>query len=50
MVSKYKDKFVLVSGYDEVLTAAIAYGYTKAIHVDELAAVYPKAVPLDIPM
>jgi len=50
LVHKYQDKFVLVSGYDEVLSAALAYGYKHAVHVDELAAVYPKAVPLDIPM
>lgn len=50
LVDKYKDKYVLVSGSDEVLEAALNYGYIKAIHVDELAAVYPMAVPMDIPM
>ena len=49
LVEKYKDKYVLICGYDEVLNTAINYGYTKAIHVDELAAVYPNSVPLDIP-
>ena len=41
---------MLVCGYDQVLLAAINYGYKKAIHVDELAAVYPNAVPIDVPM
>lgn len=50
LVDKYKDKFVLVCGFDEVLPTAIEYGYPNAIHVDELAAVYPGAVPMDIPM
>ena len=50
LVEKYKGKYVLVCGYDEVLKAALSYGYDKAIHVDELAAVYPDAVPLDVPM
>lgn len=50
LVEEYKDKYVLVCGYDEVLDAAIKYGYKKAIHVDELAAVYPNAVPMDIPI
>ena len=50
LVNQYKDKYVLVCGYDEVLAAALAYGYDKAIHFDELAAVYPNAVPMDIPM
>lgn len=50
LVDQYKGKYVLVCGYDEVLSAALAYGYDKAIHVDELAAVYPNAVPIDIPM
>jgi ribonucleotide monophosphatase NagD (HAD superfamily) len=49
LVDKYKNKYVLVCGYDEVLDAALKYGYEKAIHVDELAAVYPNAVPMDIP-
>ena len=49
LVDRYKDKYVLVCGYDEVLDAALKYGYEKAIHVDELAAVYPNAVPIDIP-
>lgn len=40
----------MVCGYDEVLDAALKYGYEKAIHVDELAAVYPMAVPMDIPV
>jgi ribonucleotide monophosphatase NagD (HAD superfamily) len=50
LVDEYKDKYVLVCGYDEVLDAALKYGYSKAIHVDELAAVYPNAVPIDIPI
>lgn len=50
LVEKYKDKYVLVCGYDEVLDAALKYGYNKAIHVDELAAVYPDAVPMDVPI
>jgi ribonucleotide monophosphatase NagD (HAD superfamily) len=50
LVDQYKGKYVLVCGYDEVLNAAISYGYDRAIHVDELAAVYPNAVPIDIPM
>ena len=50
LVAQYRDKWVLVCGYDEVLDAAIKYGYKKAIHVDELAAVYPNAVPIDIPI
>ena len=33
-----------------MLDAALKYGYKKAIHVDELAAVYPNAVPMDIPI
>ena len=50
LVDRYKDKYVLVCGSDEVLSAALAYGYEKAIHVDELAAVYPNSVPMDIPI
>jgi len=50
LVEKYKDKYILISGYDESLNAIVSYGYNKAIHVDELAAVYPTAVPLDIPV
>jgi len=50
LVEEYRDKYVLVCGYDEVLDAALKYGYEKAIHVDELAAVYPNAVPMDIPI
>ena len=50
IVDQYKDKYILICGYDEVLSAALSYGYHKAIHVDELAAVYPDAVPLDIPL
>ena len=49
LVDRYRGKYVLVCGYDEVLDAALKYGYEKAIHVDELAAVYPNAVPIDIP-
>ena len=47
-LERYQDKYIIISGTDESLNAAISYGYKKAIHVDELTAVYPTAVPPDI--
>ena len=50
MLEKYKDSYILIAGYDEVLKVALSYGYHKAIYVDELAAIYPSACPCDLPV
>lgn len=41
----YKDKYVLVSGLGEMIKLAQLYGYTKAIDITELLALYPSIWP-----
>ena len=41
IIEGLKDKWVLVTGkYDEIKVAQ-HYGYKKAIHIEELCAMYP---------
>jgi len=48
VVKRYEDKYVLVSGYFDCLAVAISYGYKKAIDIEELVALYPDSMPLDV--
>ena len=45
-MAKYGDKFVLVSGNKDVMEVCKHYGFTKAIHVEELYALMPVLSPL----
>jgi ribonucleotide monophosphatase NagD (HAD superfamily) len=40
IMERYRDKYVLVTGRYEELRVCHHYGYQKAIHVEELAAIY----------
>lgn len=48
ILEEFRDKFVLVSGFYDELRVAQHYGYKYAVHVEELAAVYPEAVYNDL--
>lgn len=48
LVPNYADKYVLVSGIGSILEICRAYGFKKAIHVDEVFAMCPELVPNDI--
>lgn len=43
-IKDYEDKFVLIDGIGYVLEIALSYGFKKAIHINELASLFPKAV------
>ena len=48
ILDQFRDKYVLVSGFYEELRVAQHYGYSKAVHVEELTALFPDAVQNDI--
>lgn len=50
IMEQYKDKYVLVTGRYEELKVCHHYGYMKAIHVEELGAVYHDQAPNDLPL
>ena len=41
LVSRYGSQYVLVSGLGKMLELAGLYGYSKAIDIEELFALYP---------
>ena len=43
---EFKDKYVLVTGNKDVMSVCQEYGYTKAIHAEELYALMPYLCPL----
>ena len=46
LVPEFKDKYVLVTGNKDVMSVCQEYGYTKAIHAEELYALMPYLCPL----
>ena len=50
IIEELKDKWVVITGkYDEIKVAQ-HYGYNKAIHIEEICAMYPDEAPNDIPL
>lgn len=43
---EYSNEYLLVSGMGEVLEICQAYGFKKAIHVDEVYAMCPELMPM----
>lgn len=50
MLKEYADKYVIVTGTLDELNVAQVYGYKKAIHVEELSAMYNDQIPNDLPV
>jgi hypothetical protein len=50
ILDNYRDKHVIVTGSYEELNVALTYGYSKAIHVEELAVFYSDQIPNDLPV
>ena len=48
IIEEFKDKYVLVSGFFDELRVAQHYGYKFAIHVEELASIFPDQAPNDL--
>ena len=48
MLEKFKDDYILIIGYQDVLNVALHYGYKKAIDIMELIAIYPQVVGYEI--
>ncbi len=48
ILEEYRDKYVLVSGFYDELRVSLHYGYKKAIHVEELAVIFPDQAPNDL--
>ena len=48
IIAMYKDKFVVVTGKYDELRVAQSYGYSKVVHVEELAIVFPDIAPNDM--
>ncbi len=48
LVKKYADKYVLVSGLGKMIELAQLYGYSKAIDIEELFALYPVISPVTL--
>lgn len=48
IIAQYKDKFVVVTGKYDELRVAQGYGYRYAVHVEELAVVFPDEAPNDM--
>ena len=46
LVSDYGDKYVLVTGNGSIMSVCESYGFTKAIHIEEVYALMPQISPL----
>ena len=45
LVQKYQDEFVVVTGQGNLVEIAGAYGYRKALDIEELYSLYPESCP-----
>jgi hypothetical protein len=50
ILQKYQDRHVIVTGAYNELNVALYYGYSKAIHVEELSLFYTDQIPNDLPL